>query len=199
MKTRSNWYVYELVNPITDIVFYVGKGSRDRIDAHEREAANGVCSDKCNHIRSIVDSGFKILKNKCAYFWDEQAAYDHETDRIMMYGLENLTNKIIGGQRAWNIRLEKRELGRHITPMENIKKHVGQFAFWLRHSQGGRAKMEINFDSTIYGINYTKAICEIFWNDLAKRIFKEAADIKSNHKPIKKLFAPYGLEIQFGI
>lgn len=197
MKYKAKWYVYELINPVTNSVFYVGKGAGDRINAHEREALKGVCSEKCKQIISIIKADLKIQKIKCAYFWSEEAAYDHETDRINMYGLENLTNRIAGGQRAWSIRSAKRDATKQLSPLETVKKYAGQFAFWLRHSAGGKAKMEINFDDKIPGIEYTKAICEIFWNGHAKKIFKEAADVKANHSYLKNIFAPYGLEIEF--
>jgi hypothetical protein len=91
------WYVYELVDPRTESVFYVGKGKGDRIHQHEREAAKGICSEKTNRINEILSFGFEIGKRKIAYFWSEQDAYDYEAEVIAQYGLDNLTNAIPGG------------------------------------------------------------------------------------------------------
>jgi hypothetical protein len=108
-EINARWYVYELINPINGNVFYVGKGTGNRIDQHEREAAKGVCSKKCNKINYIIKRGHKIKKQKVALFWDEQAAYDHETDLIAQYGLANLTNIMAGGQTAFDRRLTERK------------------------------------------------------------------------------------------
>jgi hypothetical protein len=108
-QLNTKWYVYELINPINGNVFYVGKGTGNRIDHHEREAAKGVCSKKCNKINYIIKRGHKITKQKVALFWDEQAAYDHETDLIAQYGLSNLTNIMAGGQTAFDRRLVERK------------------------------------------------------------------------------------------
>jgi len=94
------YYVYELVDPRSGAVFYVGKGSRSRIDQHEKEARKGRQSRKCDAIRAIESSGLSILKRKVAHFADEQGALDHEADLIGEYGLANLTNVALGGGRA---------------------------------------------------------------------------------------------------
>lgn len=92
--SQAEWkyYVYELIDPRTDEVFYVGKGSGDRIDQHERETADGVSSKKCNKIRKIQNEGFLIGKRKIAFFKDEKSAYEFEDERIRLYGKPNLTN-----------------------------------------------------------------------------------------------------------
>ena len=48
------FYVYQHKNPNTKEVFYVGKGTGDRINDHEREARRGVCSKKTNKINKII-------------------------------------------------------------------------------------------------------------------------------------------------
>ncbi len=86
------FYVYELIDPRDDSVFYVGKGCGDRIDQHEKETRNGVSSKKCNKIRRIINSGLAIGKRKVAYFRDEQDAYEFEDRLIREYGKDALTN-----------------------------------------------------------------------------------------------------------
>jgi hypothetical protein len=95
-----SFYVYELFDPRTAIVFYVGKGTRSRIDAHEVEARNGRISRKCDMIRLIESAGHNIGKRTVRSFGDEQAAYDFESDLIDKYGLNNLTNIVPGGGTA---------------------------------------------------------------------------------------------------
>lgn len=91
------YYVYELADPDTGEAFYVGKGTGKRMHAHEREAAEGVSSYKCNKIRKIVNSGKKIIKRKIGLFADEQRAYEFEALKIAEYN-EKLTN-IVGVDR----------------------------------------------------------------------------------------------------
>lgn len=89
---QAKWYVYELVDPMDLNVFYVGKGKGNRINHHEREAKTGKYSNlsKVEKIRAIWGAGMSVVKNKVACFWDEQAAYDCEHERILSH--PNLTN-----------------------------------------------------------------------------------------------------------
>lgn len=97
-----SYYVYELIDPRNDGVFYVGKGKNDRISAHEKEARAGRVSRKCSLIREIEVEGFAIQKRVVKRFAKEQDAYDFEADLIDRYGLSNLTNVIPGGGAASN-------------------------------------------------------------------------------------------------
>ena len=74
------------------IPFYVGKGTADRIDFHEKETAKGVSSKKCNKIREIVRAGHILAKRKIASFKEEQDAYAFERQLIEEYGTATLTN-----------------------------------------------------------------------------------------------------------
>lgn len=91
------YYVYELVDPRTDSVFYVGKGKKARVDAHEAEARKGFASAKCDRIRDIWSDDLEVVKRRVATFVDEQDAFDFEADLICEYGLHNLTNIAPGG------------------------------------------------------------------------------------------------------
>ena len=64
MKEEKRFYTYELVDSLTDEVFYVGKGTKARMDMHEWETRKGVQSTKCEKIRSIWASGGHIIKRK---------------------------------------------------------------------------------------------------------------------------------------
>lgn len=92
------FYVYELYDPRTLEVFYVGKGKRGRIDHHETEARKGRQSRKCDRIREIEAAGLSVGKRKVSTHKDEDAAYDAEAALICEYGLANLTNVAAGGR-----------------------------------------------------------------------------------------------------
>jgi LEM3-like protein len=91
------YYVYELIDPRTEAVFYVGKGKGSRIHAHELEARKGRVSRKCDAIRDIEAGGFSVTKRTVQTFANEQDAYDFEAGLITRYGLANLTNVNPGG------------------------------------------------------------------------------------------------------
>jgi hypothetical protein len=49
----SRFFVYDLIDPRNDEVFYVGKGTKNRPYEHAKYAKAGVRSRKCNRIREI--------------------------------------------------------------------------------------------------------------------------------------------------
>jgi hypothetical protein len=120
------YYTYELIDPRDNKVFYVGKGKGNRMLAHEKEAKKGVVSPKCNKIREILKARKEVLKRQVAFFNEEQAAYDHETDMISAYGLKNLTNIMPGGQKAWDTRVESR------SKQSERKEYQSNLDMWLK-------------------------------------------------------------------
>jgi hypothetical protein len=97
MKPKQ-FYVYELVDPRDGKPFYVGKGQRDRVSDHVREANRGVHSHKCNKIRSIQNDGLAIQTRIVKEFRNEDAAYRFEEKHIASIGLDKLTNIAPGGR-----------------------------------------------------------------------------------------------------
>lgn len=120
------FYVYELIDPRDGATFYVGKGQRKRIDAHEVEARNGKRSRKCERIRDIEASGLSVRKMKVAHFEDEKEAYLAEAQLVDHYGLENLTNSIPGGSGAYSAALEelRRRKGHTVTSDHSLLKNA---------------------------------------------------------------------------
>lgn len=95
----QNYFVYTLTNSLTGKVFYVGKGhSIKRMNAHEREARQGVDSHKCRVIRKIWTNGGTVIRSKVATFPNDTDALIYEWVLInLIYGIENLTNHAEGG------------------------------------------------------------------------------------------------------
>ncbi|MGM0597692.1 MAG: LEM-3-like GIY-YIG domain-containing protein [Myxococcota bacterium] len=86
------FYVYELIDPKTNKVFYVGKGRANRVYTHLKKAINGDPSDKGFKIREILKTGQKPKLNIVKQGLTEEEAYSFERKLIDEYGLENLTN-----------------------------------------------------------------------------------------------------------
>lgn len=59
----GGWYVYALVNPIDNLIFYVGKGCGNRVFAHANAALSAdeeTGSDKLKTIRAIKAKGLEV-------------------------------------------------------------------------------------------------------------------------------------------
>lgn len=92
-------YVYLLVDPRDGVIFYVGKGSGDRVLDHEREALAGGkgCNDKkCDRIRAIHASGHEVKKLILRHGLNRDEALMLESAVIDLLSLPALCNKVDG-------------------------------------------------------------------------------------------------------
>jgi hypothetical protein len=196
-KAAWRFYVYELIDPRDGLAFYVGKGQRDRLLAHESDARKGVCSEKCDRIREIWAAGQEVDRLIVAYFRGEQAAYDFEAERVDEYGLDALTNIIPGGgvprgsfirrpapPQPWTAETALKTLLRN-------KATVVWFAEWL--------KFEGRQDRPTYtGSKWVLAVLEIAFTSLFPKAW---ALIKDSREALDAL-APHlrqnGVELVYG-
>jgi hypothetical protein len=98
--TKPKFYDYELAYPesMGGAVFYVGKGTSNRINEHEGEASKGGISQKCKIIREIWAQGYQVVKRKVYETNIEQDAFLYEWVLInLVYGYSQLTNIFEGG------------------------------------------------------------------------------------------------------
>jgi hypothetical protein len=96
------WYVYALAYP-DGRIFYVGKGTGDRILEHEAEARKGGTSRKCEIIREIWARGERVEKAKLAFFNTADEALAYESSLIS--SLDGLANIQEGRKRFKDIAL----------------------------------------------------------------------------------------------
>ncbi len=90
-------YVYVLRDPDTDRVFYVGKGTGNRVFAHAQEAIERPLeSDKLQLIRDIKARGREVKYEILRHGLTEKEAFEVEAAIIDFIGLPTLTNKSIG-------------------------------------------------------------------------------------------------------
>lgn len=94
MKSKKDYYVYQLIDPRNDEVFYVGKGSGNRINQHEHAAKRFDSSNsrKTQRILDILKDGETVTKFIYAKNLLEQDAFDLERELIKEIGREKLTN-----------------------------------------------------------------------------------------------------------
>lgn len=92
---ENKFYVYELIDPVDNKVFYIGKGNKYRCFVHEYKTKNGKIPHKNSHLFNKIK---KILINNSIIYnivfssMDEEECYDREELLIRYYGIENLCN-----------------------------------------------------------------------------------------------------------
>lgn len=80
------YYVYELWNPITNLPFYIGKGTGNRAEKHLKYLNDADSSLKTNIIRKILSEGKVPEIRKVMYTEDKNVAYEEEKRLIAYYG-----------------------------------------------------------------------------------------------------------------
>jgi hypothetical protein len=101
------FYVYALAYP-DGRIFYVGKGTGDRILEHEQEARKGGNSRKCEIIREIWARGEQVKKAKLAFFHTDEEALVYESSLIS--SLDELANIQEGRKRIKDIALTQSDI-----------------------------------------------------------------------------------------
>lgn len=97
------FFVYELQDPKDGSVFYVGKGTANRAEEHERESlkaepGESKKTDKINEITARTDDAInKVRIVIIGRYSTEDKAYAIESTLIKwVYGFDDLTNKVRG-------------------------------------------------------------------------------------------------------
>lgn len=96
---KEIYYVYALIDPKTEKIFYVGKGSNKRWKDHFRKSSD-LNEDKNKKIKTILEDEydpeecFKLLHKNLK----EKEAFRKEVEEIKKIGVENLTNINKGGK-----------------------------------------------------------------------------------------------------
>ena len=98
---RQDFYVYTYEYRS---VFYVGKGRKDRILFHEKEACKGHQCQRCDFIRKIIAQGGEIIKTKVYEHLSEAEAFRLEAQVIELHGYANLMNRQRGHTREFRRR-----------------------------------------------------------------------------------------------
>lgn len=74
--------VYALADPRNGDVFYIGKGGKERLKAHERDARSGLTTPKAVRIREILLAGMHPEFRTIALCRDLRHALDVERELI---------------------------------------------------------------------------------------------------------------------
>jgi hypothetical protein len=94
---KLGYYVYLLIDPKSKKVFYVGKGTGNRIFAHISSAITSPLeSDKLEKIREIQSNGLEINYAIIRHGLTEQEAFEVEAALIDFIDIRELTNIVAG-------------------------------------------------------------------------------------------------------
>ncbi|CAH0347677.1 hypothetical protein [Bacillus sp. CECT 9360] len=108
---KLKYYVYIYSDPLTDEIFYVGKGMGNRVFSHLTDSQD---TEKSHFIKNILDRGqepkIEILTHGLE---DENTAFKVEAAIIDLIGKEKLTNKVRGWQSGVFGRVEVNQLISH--------------------------------------------------------------------------------------
>lgn len=100
IKNILGYYVYQLKDPISNEVFYIGKGKGDRILSHIRSAQGDFNkksdSEKLNIIHNIIKSGQMPIHEIIRHGLTEEEAIIVESVLINYLGLNKLSNQVLG-------------------------------------------------------------------------------------------------------
>ena len=131
---QLKYYVYLLKDPINDEIFYVGKGTGNRIFSHLNFAlANPDRSDKLNKIRAIRRRGEEVEHIILRHGLSENEALEVEAailDFVDFLEIEGLTNLVKGREseeRGYISVAQKGEIKRRIskeTLTQILEEHI---------------------------------------------------------------------------
>lgn len=94
---RLRYYVYLLIDPRTDEIFYVGKGRGNRVFEHARAAIDERGeSEKLGRIREILGCGLEVRHELLRFGLAESVAFEVEAAVIQVLGLTTLSNTVTG-------------------------------------------------------------------------------------------------------
>lgn len=86
----NNYYIYKLIDPITNIPFYIGKGKDNRAYTHLKNQSKTCNPRKDKKINDIYSAGLEPIVDIFLKNLDESTAYDIEEKIILELGREGI-------------------------------------------------------------------------------------------------------------
>lgn len=131
LQSLNGYYVYALIDPRTDKVFYIGKGIGDRVFNHEIESNNSPDSEKIKlqTISSIEKAGLNIERVIVNWGLTESEAFAAEASLINLLNFISeikLSNIVAGHHVHESLTVEEFELryGAELLKEEDIKHNI---------------------------------------------------------------------------
>lgn len=119
----GNFYVYGLIDPRNNQLFYIGKGKDNRVFEHEKESINSIDSDKLKlkTILEIKNAGLEVKKIIINSNLTEQEAFAAEASLINAFNYingMNLTNIAAGHHSTEALTVEEFEQLHGAVPLQ---------------------------------------------------------------------------------
>jgi hypothetical protein len=122
------YYVYQYIDPITNLPFYIGKGKGDRLYTHIKETSGRQTNGrKYKYIQQLKNHGLEPIIEKIAENLDAQSAYNLEKKLIVLYGRKGidpngiLTNICIDNRPPVTSGPKHHNYGRPVITMHTIE------------------------------------------------------------------------------
>ena len=146
----KSYYTYVLIDSTTNKIFYVGKGSGNRMYKHiQISKGKSICRNinkkLYNKIQKIITNRNNIISLKVFENDDENLTLEYEKKLILELGIENLCNLTLGGEgtsyqngftEAHKQNISKGKTGKKRKPItdetrENMSKaQLGHKGYW---------------------------------------------------------------------
>ena len=130
-ESLNGFYVYALIDPRDEKIFYIGKGTGDRVFSHEAESAKVPNSEraKLRKIKEIENSGFAVKRVIVNWGLTEDEAFASEASLINLNKYIpdiQLTNEVSGHHVHEALSVEDFELQYGAIPLkqEDIKHSI---------------------------------------------------------------------------
>lgn len=131
LMSLSGYYVYALVDPRTNEVFYIGKGTDNRVFSHEIESEKSPKSEKSKlkKIREIESIGLAVKRVIINWGMTESEAFASEASLINLMNFlskDTLTNVVTGHHVHESLTVEDFELlhGSECLKLSEIKHSI---------------------------------------------------------------------------
>jgi len=131
LSAINGYYVYALIDPRSNDVFYIGKGIGNRVFSHEAESGKSLESEKekIRRIQDIESNGFSVKRIMVNWGLSEQEAFAAEASLINLFNIisdNRLTNIVAGHHVHESLTVETFELihGAESLKIEEIKHNI---------------------------------------------------------------------------
>lgn len=168
MPNIASYYVYFLIDPRDNKIFYVGKGKGKRIHRHVFDAKNKKVANVPKHLKimEIIKSNNVVIEQIYAMFWEEKYAYGLEKlliKELKESGLTNIANGVAENSKeliAEKNRQQAKDLLMRLKP----------YWLWIKCA----TQEQINFVKK-YGNNNVEQGYEKLSMEVASQLFEVAA------------------------
>lgn len=123
LLSLGDYYVYGLIDPRTKQIFYIGKGTKNRVFEHEKESLGSPDSEKLKlkTITDIKDAGLEVEKIIINSNLTEEEAFAAEASLINAFNYVSdagLTNIVAGHHSAEALSVDEYERINGAAPLE---------------------------------------------------------------------------------